>query len=96
MEPSTIVTITSVVSILTALTATTYGFINHYQKAQSDSQKTFIIKLAFGLVFYLTLGFALVFWLQSSMAVTVIVMTVPAFIIATKTKYKAIRSTVTS
>lgn len=96
MEPSTIITITSVISILIALTAASYGFVNHYHKAQSDLQKTFIIKFAFGLVFYLALSFALVFWLQSSMAVTVIAMIVPAFIIATKTKYKAITSTVTS
>jgi len=95
MESSTIITITSVISILIALTAASYGFINHYQKAQSNLLKSFIVKLAFGLVFYLALSFALVLSLQSSMAVVVIIMTVPAFILAIKTNYKAITSTKT-
>lgn len=93
MESSTTITITSLISILIALTAASYGFINHYQQAESDLQKNFIIKLALGLMLYLALSFALVLWLQSSMAIVVIVMTVPAFIIATKTKYNAIIST---
>ena len=93
MEPSTVITITSVISILIALTAARYGFINHYQKAQSDLQKNFIIKLALGLTSYLALSFVLVLSLQSSMAILVIIMTVPAFIIATKTKYNTIANT---
>ena len=93
MESSTIITITSVISILFALTAASYGFINHYHKTRSGLQKNFIVKLAFGLTLYLALSFSLVFWLQPSMAIVVIAMTVPAFIIATKAKYNAITNT---
>ncbi|MGB0833868.1 MAG: hypothetical protein ACPGR2_05070 [Psychrobium sp.] len=93
MESSTIINITTVISILIALTAASYGFINHYQQAESDLQKTFIIKFALGLTFYLALSFVLVLWLQSSMAIVAIVMTVPAFTFTAKAKYNLINRT---